>query len=206
VSAWDITGLQSAVAVRGTVNDPTDADMAWTVELAFPWAALAEHAPESRAPRDGEQWRINLSRVQWDLDVVDGGYQKRRDAVTGDPLPEHNWVWSPQGAINMHMPERWGVVQFSDVRVGGASVEARAPDGEQYRWYLRRLYYAQRAYHDAHGSYAGDLGLLAFEATPPAGAVGPVRLDVTADGYEARLDGGADGVWRIREDGRAWRE
>ena len=25
---------------------------------------------------------------------------------------EDNWVWSPQGLVDMHVPERWGVVQF----------------------------------------------------------------------------------------------
>ena len=26
--------------------------------------------------------------------------------------PEDNWVWSPQGVINMHIPERWGRLVF----------------------------------------------------------------------------------------------
>ena len=26
--------------------------------------------------------------------------------------PEDNWVWSPQGVINMHLPDRWGEVVF----------------------------------------------------------------------------------------------
>ncbi len=25
---------------------------------------------------------------------------------------EDNWVWSPQGAVNMHLPSRWGEVEF----------------------------------------------------------------------------------------------
>ena len=29
-----------------------------------------------------------------------------------------NWVWSPQGEINMHIPEMWGQVQFSQITVG----------------------------------------------------------------------------------------
>ena len=28
------------------------------------------------------------------------------------PHPEDNWVWSPQGAVNMHLPGRWGEVEF----------------------------------------------------------------------------------------------
>jgi hypothetical protein len=49
--------------------------------------------------------------VQWELDVQGSGYVKRR-GPDGKVLPEANWVWSPQGVINMHIPERWGVVEF----------------------------------------------------------------------------------------------
>lgn len=33
-------------------------------------------------------------------------------------MPEYNWVWSNQGAINMHLPERWGYLEFSENIVG----------------------------------------------------------------------------------------
>ena len=118
VDSWDIEGLQAAVHVQGTINDPSDRDDLWTVELAFPWSALTEHAPGKRVPRTGERWRVNFSRVQWQLEVVDGVYRKLADPDTGEPLPEDNWVWSPQGAVNMHMPEMWGVVEFSDRQAG----------------------------------------------------------------------------------------
>ena len=117
-SGWDIDGLKAAVTVQGTVNDPTDRDEGWTVELALPWDALAPYAPEGRAPRDGERWRFNFSRVQWHLEVVNGMYQKPTNPETGRALPEENWVWSPQGAVNLHMPEMWGTVEFSE-RVAG---------------------------------------------------------------------------------------
>ena len=44
----------------------------------------------------------------------DGRYVKLTDPETGDPLPEHNWVWSPQGLIAMHYPEMWGEVLFAE--------------------------------------------------------------------------------------------
>jgi hypothetical protein len=109
IDRWDIGGLLHAVGVRGTRNDPSDTDRGWSVELALPWAAFEEAG--GKAPRPGSTWRINFSRVDWELDVVDGDYTKRR-AATGELLPEHNWVWSPQGEINMHVPERWGFVMF----------------------------------------------------------------------------------------------
>ena len=118
IHAWDIAGLQVGVAVRGTINRPGDRDECWTVEIAIPWRIMREAAPGRRPPRAGDQWRVNVSRVQWQLDVSESRYAKRLNAGTRKPLPEDNWVWSPQGAIDMHMPERWGFVTFSDAAVG----------------------------------------------------------------------------------------
>ena len=70
--AWDIAGLRVGVDVRGTLNRPGDRDEGWTVELALPWETLREAAPGRRAPRDGEQWRLNFSRV-----AVDDGRRGR---------------------------------------------------------------------------------------------------------------------------------
>jgi hypothetical protein len=136
VNEWDIDGLRSAIAVQGTRNDPSDRDTGWTVELALPWKILAEHAPGKRRPRDGDLWRINFSRVEWDVEVEDGSYRKRADPSTGKPLPEHNWVWSPQGVIDMHQPEMWGVVQFSKVKAGRGRVAARPLDHREAGWTL----------------------------------------------------------------------
>lgn len=110
-NGWNITGLRSAVALNGTLNDPSDRDAGWSVEMAIPWDAFADSGRTVVPPAAGTRWRINFSRVQWDLDVRDGTYQKRL-TPEGKPIPEHNWVWSPQGEINMHIPERWGGVTF----------------------------------------------------------------------------------------------
>jgi hypothetical protein len=68
---------------------------------------LAEYAHKPAPPKEGDEWRVNFSRVQWRLDVVDGKYRKMAGTK------EDNWVWSPQGVINMHVPEKWGVVRFT---------------------------------------------------------------------------------------------
>lgn len=104
---WDIDGLRTAVHVNGTLNDPRDTDLGWSVEIALPWKALGEFAHQPAPPRDGETWRVNFSRVEWRHEIVGGQY--RRVAGT----KEDNWVWSPQGVIDMHRPEHWGVVRFS---------------------------------------------------------------------------------------------
>ena len=72
VHAWDIAGLRTAVDLRGTINRPDDRDEGWSIEMAIPWKMLAEAAPRRARPRAGDQWRINFSRVQWQLDVSRG--------------------------------------------------------------------------------------------------------------------------------------
>jgi hypothetical protein len=104
-NSWEIPGLKTAVHVDGTLNDPRDTDKRWTVEMAFPWAAFAARAAV-KPPKAGDFWRVNLSRVEWRVEIRDGEYKK----LPG--FKEDNWVWSPQGAVNMHMPEKWGLLRF----------------------------------------------------------------------------------------------
>jgi hypothetical protein len=205
-SDWDIAGLSAAVSVRGTVNDPSDLDDGWTVELAIPWSALAAHAPGRRRPRDAEHWRLNFSRVQWQLVEFDGGYRKAMEPASGRPNPEHNWVWSPQGAVNMHMPEMWGIVQFSDIVVGEGDVPYRPPPDEDVRWALRQVYYAQRSYYKEHERYATDLAELGLELAGSDGSALRPELTVSAEGFEATVAGEGDAVWHIRQDGKIWSE
>ncbi|MEP6591794.1 MAG: carbohydrate-binding family 9-like protein [Gemmatimonadota bacterium] len=113
-NSWDIAGLRSAVWLDGTLNDSRDRDRGWSVEIAIPWQAFSDSGRTRLPPRRGDRWRINFSRVEWDLDPMVDGYRKRPGAPEVKH-PEHNWVWSPQGEINMHAPERWGVVEFVDL-------------------------------------------------------------------------------------------
>ncbi len=153
VNAWEIAGLTTAVKLRGTLNDPRDTDRGWTVEIQWPWKGLKELSHATMPPKNGDQWRVNFSRVEWDVEVIDGKYRK----VKG--RPEHNWVWSPQGVIDMHRPERWGYLQFSTAKPGEAKFQ---PDADwTIRDTLHRAYYAQRVYRAKHGAFAttaADLG------------------------------------------------
>ena len=126
---WDLKGMKHAVHIGGTLNNPTDLDAGWSIEFALPWAHLAPAAHMPAPPEEGDIWRINFSRVQWRHRVVDGRYQK----LPG--IREDNWVWSPQGAVNMHLPQRWGFVQFTmdgekpdavDSAAGAVGVPSRA--------------------------------------------------------------------------------
>lgn len=103
---WEIPGLKTAVGLRGTLNRPGDKDQGWVVEMAFPWSAFNRGPRPAVKPKVGERWRVNFSRVEWFTVPLPGGYKKL------EGKKEDNWVWSPQGVINMHVPEKWGLVRF----------------------------------------------------------------------------------------------
>ena len=193
-NGWEIPGLKTAVHIRGTLNDPSDKDTGWTVELAFPWRAFAAQAGRATPPRAGDQWRVGFSRVQWQITHADGRYTKV------PKTPEANWTWTPQGVIDMHRPERWGYVQF--VREKGARFvpDAAGPACDA----LQEIYYAQRAFRKTHGRWAATLAELALP-TPPA-PLGPPSLRLTPAGWEATvsLPRTTPQLWHIRHDARVW--
>ncbi|MDP6418993.1 MAG: carbohydrate-binding family 9-like protein [Candidatus Krumholzibacteria bacterium] len=185
--AWDIAGLQTAVALFGTLNDPTDRDKGWSVEIAIPWSVLSEAAGRPSPPDAGDQWRMNFSRVEWDLWVEDGQYVKL-------DLPEHNWVWSAQGLVNMHYPERWGIVQFSRWKAGEGEDPFLQDPAFEIRKRLMNVYYLQKEFHEISGRYASDPLALGIEDQE-------LELLPAPGGFLAMI-----GDWRVDEESRLWRE
>ena len=195
-NAWDIPGLKTAVHVNGTLNNPADTDQGWTLEIAFPWKVLAQHAPHAGPPTEGEQWRIDFSRVEWQITTHGGAYQKVPHT------PEDNWVWSPPGVVDMHRPEMWGLLQFTR-QPPSQEVPVAAIAGKPARDLALDIYYAQRDFWKARKRWATNLLELAWN-TPdlPAGLEPPV-LEPTPDGYACSVafnDGQRRRVWRIRQD------
>ncbi len=39
-------------------------------------------------PAPGDRWRLNFSRVEWEVESHQGGYRKKED------MPCANWVWT----------------------------------------------------------------------------------------------------------------
>ncbi len=194
LNSWEIPGFRSAVSIEGTLNDPSDRDRGWSVEMAFPWAALAEYARCPAPPVDGDQWRLNFSRVEWDVEIIDGETRK----IPG--RPEHNWVWSPQDAIDMHRPEKWGIVQFTTAEPGAARF---VPDpAEPAREALMRVYYLQRAFHATHEMWAESREALAPDLPKE------LVISLTTEGYRADYlapaENPAQPIWHVRQDSLLW--
>ena len=180
LNAWEIPGLREGVHVDGTLNDPSDRDRGWTVELALPWKALAPRNDRPGPPSDGDQWRVNFSRVEWEHLVEAGRTKKVADRR------EDNWVWSPQGVIDMHRPERWGYVQFSAQAPGKAPFRPDPTAAARDR--LMAVYQAQKAYQARTKSWAPTLEALGLPEAPRPAGESPITLRPAPEGYEARIN------------------
>lgn len=152
---WEIPGLKHAVNLRGTLNNSTDTDEGWSVELAIPWSSITTHDHQPRtgkAPAPGTEMRFNFSRVNWQVTPTpDGGYHKL-------PYPESNHVWAPTGKVNIHLPEHWGRVIFSSQPAGKWVASPPAPH-ETTRLALYKVLNDQLEHRGKHGAFSKNPAL-----------------------------------------------
>lgn len=196
LDSWDIPGLISKVHVDGTINDPSDMDKGWSVEIAIPWRSLIGNFRSKTPPKEGETWKVNFSRVHWDTEIKDGKYVKT-------DTPEFNWVWSPQGHIYMHFPHFWGLVQFSEKAPGSEKIQFLDNGMDRMRWALRQVYIRQRNYFFKNERYTASLKELNLKDRPIEGVPWPPTLMVTPSGWEAELVLDDKSMY-IRKDGKVW--
>ena len=99
---WDFPGMKSAVHVDGTINDSSDVDMGWTVELAFPWSGMKTLAGKRPLPPDdGDVWRMDFSRFN---SLSFSGKQ-----VNHSP----GWAFNKHGVYDSHIPECFTFIHFT---------------------------------------------------------------------------------------------
>lgn len=117
---------------------------------------------------------------------------------------EDNWVWSPQGVIDMHRPESWGIVQFSTAAPG--SVSFHPDSASPVRDRLIEVYHAQKRFHDKYKRWADRISALDLPAWPAGSPEPAITIRATPDGFEAAItftpEGGTRQTWIIRQDSR----
>lgn len=97
--SYQLPGLRHAVVVDGSLNCPDVEDRGWTVELALPWSGLKQIAGgKPLPPKSGDVFRMTAYRCHHD--------RVKRKAK--------GWTWSIMGNDNIHIPERWNLITFSD--------------------------------------------------------------------------------------------
>jgi hypothetical protein len=99
---FDLKGFELATQLHGTLNDSSDKDSRWFLELKIPFDNF-EGLAAGPKPEDGERWRMQMNR--WD------GTDEER------ALSE----WTPSGKKepDPHRPKGFGILEFSAKEVGG---------------------------------------------------------------------------------------
>lgn len=198
---WTATGMKSAISIDGTLNNPNDTDKGWMLEMAIPWKVFKKAYFEENVPKD-DFWRVNFSRVNWDHQFTDGKYGRKKDG-TGNYLPEYNWIWSPQGVINMHEPEKWGYVYFSSKEAGERDT-FEIPNDEKIKWALYDLYRAQKTYYEANQAYATSIEKLAPSPLVVEGKTISPKLETHGFGWTISVKSPfTEHLLIIKEDGKS---
>ena len=100
---WCLPGLQTAVHIDGTLNQTKIKDNGWTVEFALPWKGLSSISGGlDMPPKEGDTLRMM-------------GYRMDKDWT--DPVKTEPHTWGAVGCGNIHIPERWAKVTFSNKEV-----------------------------------------------------------------------------------------
>ncbi len=95
-SPSELENMNYAIGINGTINEASDIDQSWVLEIAIPWSSMDKLDVANSLPHT--DMRINLSRVFQDDDDID--------------TPGQYWLWQPMGVFNIHKPQDWGVLQF----------------------------------------------------------------------------------------------
>ena len=126
---WNCEGIRIATKTVGTLNDPTDRDERWTLEVAIPFAALP--TLEGRKPRAGDVWLFELARIDRSANLPDG-----KELTSTAPLRKKwfhdstDWprlIFQRNPAKGTHFPPRRSLSPTprpGQTAIGGAGVQA----------------------------------------------------------------------------------
>lgn len=92
-SDWNPDGILVAVSIAGSLNDASDTDQAWSLEVAVPFA-LFQHVLKDGHPHPGDQWRLNLNRLEDNMSV------------------KSQWSQGDRNKPVFHTPEFFGFIEF----------------------------------------------------------------------------------------------
>lgn len=159
---YNLSGTRTAVYVDGITNSPQTVCTKWCVEVSYPLSELVQFDTlRQRSAKAGDVWRVNFSRVQYELEVV---VDEESSELCYEKVPdkrEDNIVWAPTGVIDIHRPEKWGFVFFSsqDELPGGedelASTMAEFLHEQiAMERILDTIYYDQREFYKCHEGFA----------------------------------------------------
>ncbi|MCL5104782.1 MAG: carbohydrate-binding family 9-like protein [Armatimonadetes bacterium] len=96
-SVWNCERARVGIAVTGTLNQWTDADSLWQMELAIPFAELP--SLNGKGPSAGDVWRFLLARYDYSVYLPDGVEISSCSHLK---------------AVDFHDPSDWLQLKFAD--------------------------------------------------------------------------------------------
>lgn len=96
---WNGGGVRIELGLGGTVNDDSDEDRGWTLEMAIPFACF--DVLQGDTPKPGDTWRFHLARYDYAAHYPDG-----KELSSTAPLTR----------VHFHLPEQWNTLVFDDSR------------------------------------------------------------------------------------------
>jgi hypothetical protein len=100
---WDFPGLHTAVRVDGRINEPSQVDRGWTVEIALPWTGLSALLPgRNFPPRPGDSIRAAFFRFE-------ALHYHGKDS--GESV---GWALNEHGVYDSHIPENFSCLHFAE--------------------------------------------------------------------------------------------
>jgi hypothetical protein len=98
---FDMPNLKTAVQLDGTLNDNSDIDKGWSLEIAIPWQSLSFLANgRTLPPTDGDIWQMFLGRFQ----------KLELSGIEVQPHPA--MALNSHGIYDTHLPEKWSKIKF----------------------------------------------------------------------------------------------
>jgi len=156
---FDISETWKAeVFVDGKVNDPVVGSKMWSLEMCIPIKDVLSYT-HAEMPRHNVFWSANIMRVEWNVHTE---YLPNGTAYYAkDNEPCHNWAWAPTKANTVHLPDKFGFLQFSEDAV---NTSQQLPNPSfPLRKVLMAIYDAEHEYAKHHLTYADSLDILIFE-------------------------------------------
>lgn len=89
---WDCRGLRTGITVQGTLNDWTDTDESWQLEVAIPFDDIP--GLNGKPPKDGDVWYFHLARYDYSV-YIENGCELMSCARLSEPSFHVDAEWIP---------------------------------------------------------------------------------------------------------------
>jgi len=89
---WNCENIRVAVNIRGTLNDPTDVDEGWDLEVAIPFRSLPTLNGEP--PKPADVWNFHLARYDYSVYLPEDGREITSTAPMTGPFNNYK-EWLP---------------------------------------------------------------------------------------------------------------